>query len=311
MKPKLASSRHLGIIKNYVIFRYHPIINHVMKDFIFLFTPWWGKIIGIPLGFLVAGPAGAVFGILLGNIFDIGLYHALHTPHWHYYRQATLAVKKDFLPALFQVMGHIAKTDGHITENDIAIARSIIKEIRLFGTNKRLAMKYYNDGKQPGFKFEDKLRSIKHLCYYQPHLLTLFTQTQYRAAQVNVVSEAKKDKLNILYNLLGFESIYPERATPYTQQKERTQKQYSHHYQKTQTPPPYSENRPRTDYAVLGVAEGERAEIVKKAYRKLMSKNHPDKLIAQKASKQAIEQATHKAQLIRAAYERIKKSRGF
>ncbi len=42
-----------------------------------------------------------------------------------------------------------------------------------------------------------------------------------------------------------------------------------------------------------------------------MSKIHPDKLIARDASQTEINQATEQAQIVRAAYERIKKHRGF
>ena len=49
---------------------------------------------------------------------------------------------------------------------------------------------------------------------------------------------------------------------------------------------------------------------VKLAYRKLMSKNHPDKLISQGLPKEMIKIANEKTAAIQAAYATIKKHRG-
>ena len=62
-------------------------------------------------------------------------------------------------------------------------------------------------------------------------------------------------------------------------------------------------------YKVLGVKETDDDQVIKKAYRKLMSEHHPDKLIAQGVPEEAIKMATEKAQTIQAAYELIKKHR--
>ena len=51
-------------------------------------------------------------------------------------------------------------------------------------------------------------------------------------------------------------------------------------------------------------------KALKRAYRKLMSENHPDKLIAQGVPEDMIKLATERSQEIQAAYEMIKKSRG-
>lgn len=276
--------------------------------------------IGLFLGYLVGGPAAAVFGVLIGNIFDIGLNNALHSPQWHYYRRASVETKSFFLTTLFQIMGHIAKTDGRVMDCDIAIARKIMQEMRLFGADKRRAMQFYNDGKAPYFQFEKHLRALRQLCYYNKDLLALFAETQYRAAQHNSpVSGAKKDKLNDVFLLLGFKAVFPERiqARQYDEERARHEKAYRTKTKQERAryhdKPNYGHNRarPLSDYEILGVQQGARAALVKKAYRKKMSQIHPDKLIARGASQQEIDAATDKAQEIQAAYERIKKFRGF
>lgn len=295
----------------------------LMKDFVFLFTPWWGKIIGILLGYITAGPAGSVFGVLLGNLFDIGLHNVLHTPQWHYYRQAPMEMRNMFLPALFKIMGHIAKTDSRIIADDIDVARQIMREMRLYGINKRRAMQYYNDGKNPYFKLDAQLRVIKQICYYNPDLLALFAETQYRAAKVKPITDLKKDKLNDVFMGLGFKPVFPERVQRSNyyhqtyqnksrqQQSQQQQRQSSQQNYRSHTNSNSNRGANRSDYSILGVQEGERSTVVKKAYRKIMSQVHPDKLIARGASEAEIDAATDRAQEVQAAYERIKKSRGF
>lgn len=65
------------------------------------------------------------------------------------------------------------------------------------------------------------------------------------------------------------------------------------------------------DYAELGCSRGASDDEIKSAYRKLVKENHPDRLQAAGATKEMIDRATKKMAEINAAYERIKKSRGF
>lgn len=283
-----------------------------MRHFAFLFTPWWGKTIGLLLGYLTAGSAGAVFGIIIGNVFDIGLSSFLQAPQWHYLRRASPKTRKLFLDSLFEIMGYLAKTDGHIQPHDIKIAKKIMRELKLYGHDKELAIKHYNLGKSKEYPFEDTLRNLRQVCYYNIALLELFCTSQYRAATIFSISDAKKDRMNIVYNLLGFHDIFPERAGQKAYARETYETEEAKQRQKSDVPPRINKVHIKlTDYEILGVKEGERAEVVKKAYRKLISKYHPDRLIAKKASVAEIQEATEKAQLIRAAYERIKKTRGF
>ena len=63
-------------------------------------------------------------------------------------------------------------------------------------------------------------------------------------------------------------------------------------------------------YAALGLEQSVDDKALKRAYRKLMSENHPDKLIAQGVPEDMIRLATERSQEIQAAYDMIRKSRG-
>ena len=62
-------------------------------------------------------------------------------------------------------------------------------------------------------------------------------------------------------------------------------------------------------YEILGVSKAATDADVKKAYRRLMSQHHPDKLIAKGLPDEMVKLATEKTQKIKAAYEEIRNSR--
>ena len=74
--------------------------------------------------------------------------------------------------------------------------------------------------------------------------------------------------------------------------------------------------RPRQDrladaYVALGVPADAAPADIKRAYRKLISKNHPDKLAARGLPESMRAVAEERSREINAAYDLIKSSRGF
>ena len=64
-------------------------------------------------------------------------------------------------------------------------------------------------------------------------------------------------------------------------------------------------------YKVLGVTANDDQNTVKRAYRKLMNENHPDKLAAKGLPDEMMELAKEKTQQIQAAYDLICKQKGW
>jgi DnaJ like chaperone protein len=64
-------------------------------------------------------------------------------------------------------------------------------------------------------------------------------------------------------------------------------------------------------YRALGVSPSASNDEVKMAYRRLMNRHHPDKLVARGLPESMIGVAEQKTHEIRAAYERIKAKRAF
>ena len=63
-------------------------------------------------------------------------------------------------------------------------------------------------------------------------------------------------------------------------------------------------------YAILGLDDGADMAAVKKAYRKLVSEYHPDKVVSKGLPEDFVEFAEEKFREVNEAYEAIKKAKG-
>lgn len=288
---------------------------------------WWGKLIGAFFGFLIAGPIGAIFGLLIGNYFDHGLVEHFGNPFWHFQNEKNQEVRDVFFEGLFTLLGHIAKSNGHISQTEIQFASEIMQSMHLNAKDKKAAQEYFMAGKETSFDLYKMLRKIQKAIGKNPNLIRLFIDTQYNFIKKTGPSIEKLDILNNVLSSLGMAPI--QRQTNFhdefnwyetRQRAYRSHNNYYHHHQRQKSS---SSNRNYKQwqqqstwniddcYAILGIQTSSNKEEVKRAYRKLISRNHPDKLIAKGASEHEIKEANEKTSRIRSAYEDICKSRGW
>ena len=279
----------------------------------FVSHAWWGKLIGACLGYLIAGPVGALFGILIGNFFDRGLSEHFSRPHWPYHAEKRAAVKTIFLEATFSVMGHIAKADGQVSLQEIQLAKTLMNELSLSHEQKRTAEINFNLGKNPHFNLNRVIYTLHKTLYDNHDLLRLFIELQYNMAKIDGLGFKKQNILNSILSLLGhaplnrqyrfYEDFISGKAY------EQTNQQYSS--SSHQEPKHATQNKLEHAYAILKILPSAEKQEVKRAYRRLMSQNHPDKLIAKGLSEQMIKLANERTQNIRKAYEQICASKGW
>lgn len=286
------------------------------KEF-FTLTTWWGKLLGAFFGYLTAGPAGAVFGLLVGNFFDRGLTKHFSNPHWLFLSEKQARVQTIFFDATFSVMGYIAKADGRVTEQELNMARVLMDEMRLSHEQKIQAMHLFNSGKSPEFNLKSVLSNLQVTCKYNRELLKLFMDIQYRAAQADGLSAQKIQALDVVFTQLGFSPFHQQyrfyedfgSSQSHEQQKNTHGSDSYSSYSRTN----YSPTKSNLDqaYALLEVTAKTSKPDIKRAYRRLLSKNHPDKLIAQGLPQEMIKIANEKTQKIVKAYELICSSKGW
>ncbi len=274
---------------------------------------WWGKLCGAFFGYLIGGPGGALLGLLVGNLFDRGIFQHFTQPHWFYHAEKREQVQKVFFEATFSVMGHLAKADGRISEQEIELAKQLMDEMQLNRAKKTLAKKFFREGKDPSFNLANCLAALKENCSDNPELLKLFMDIQYRAAQTDGFSQLKLQALDSIFKHLGFAPLYQqhrfyEDLGPNYYSAKKDQHQHSHQQRRSYSSPPSSLTEA---YSILEIGPTANKQEIKRAYRRLMSRNHPDKLIAQGLPEQMIKIANGKTQRIRKAYEQICASKGW
>jgi len=273
----------------------------------------FGKILGAILGFIMAGPLGAFLGLFIGNFFDKGLALHFSKPNWSYRTEHRESVRHIFLHATFSVMGHIAKTDGRITENAILMAKQTMHEMGLNKIQKQTAQTFFNEGKQAQFNLSATLTQLKTVAHDNPELLKLFIELQYRAAQINGLSSHKINLLNEIFSQMGLAPLhtqsrfYSDFYYRNKNQDQRTNYQYNQASQNRRT----TEGTLEEAYALLKLTPDAKQNEVKQTYRRLMSQNHPDKLMAKGATEKEIKTANAKTQAIRRAYEQICEHKGW
>lgn len=269
-----------------------------------------GKIIGGVFGALIAGPVGLIIGILVGHYFDKGLKLNMHVG------SNTGEARSLFFQTIFQMMGYLAKADGRVTEKEIHMARQVMDHLQLNAEQKMRAIGYFNEGKTPEFEWEPAIDRFVATCGYQPQLVRMFVEILLQAAFVDgALTGHKRECLMAMCAKLHIPPIVLEQIERqyFAEQSFRGGSQYTHSNYRSgangyQAPPPAGELQQA--YNLLGISKSASNDEVKKAYRRLMSQNHPDKLVAKGLPEEMIKLATEKTQKIQKAYEWVSKARG-
>src|SRR5690606_7546847 len=91
-------------------------------------------------------------------------------------------IQSAFFTATFSIMGHVAKADGRVSEVEIALARDVMRQMRLNPEQRRVAMRLFEEGKQPDFPFHDALTQFKQVCNRRRNLMQMFLEIQVMTA---------------------------------------------------------------------------------------------------------------------------------
>ncbi len=261
---------------------------------------WTGKIVGALLGWLIGrGPLGVLIGILVGHLFDQARAGGVAGAD-------PATVRATFFRTAFTVMGHVAKADGRVSEQDIAAARQVFRQLGLGEADTRAAIGCYTDGKAAGFDLDAALAELRRVCGRRTDLLRMFLEIQMRAALMgDGMRGASREALRRIAAALGIGGL-----------------EFAHletvlRLQGFGATPGGAPPRPPPDrdaladaYELLDVPPGATDAEVKRAYRRQMSQNHPDKLLAKGLPEPMLEVAKQKTQAIQAAWERIRSTRG-
>lgn len=253
-----------------------------------------GKILGAIFGFMIGNLIGALVGAFIGHQFDKGM-GGIHVSPLSGNKQEA---QKLFYKTCFSVMGHICKADGRVSEDEIELAKQIMQRMDLNPDQREEAIELFNQGKQEDFNLQSTMLEFRQTIGFRPNLIRMFLEIQIMTAFAdNELHEKEKQILEEVCDLIRF---------PKQQLEQLIQMIAGMHSQAAANTASSIEDA----YKVLGVDEKASANDIKRAYRKLMSQHHPDKLVAKGLPEEMMRVAKEKSQEISKAYEAIKQHKG-
>jgi DnaJ like chaperone protein len=259
----------------------------------------FGKLVAGLIGFLTGGFFGLVVGLFVGHLFDRSLQatFGMASP------ENLARVQQSFFETTFLLSGFLAKADGRVSEEEIAHTEQIFLQMGLDTAQRQQAIKLFREGSEAGFELEGVVSSFKNICGNQRQLrqtLLLFLISLAHAD--DTLDPQEHAALTRISGLLGVGAIQLEMLIKMT----RAQGQFH-----GQAGGSAGTGTSIDDaYAALGIDSSASDKELKRAYRKLMSENHPDKLIAKGVPEDMIKLATERSQEIQSAYEMVRKHRG-
>lgn len=271
---------------------------------------FFGKLIGAILGFVIASPVGmgllgAVVGGIAGHFFDKGLQSVGPNAG----PEERRAIEQAFFEVVFPLLGKLAKSDGRISEEEIAAAEEMIKRMGLSSDDRQTAIQLFKQGSGEEYDTEQALNHFLRVCGNYANLKQLLLVYLITLAYADgVLHDNEEDVLRQVAKRLGYSNFAFNHLLGMVQaQSQFHNRQQERQYQQTQR---VQESELELAYQALGVEKDISDQELKRAYRKLMSEYHPDKLAGRGAPEEMIKLATERSQEIQAAYDLVKKYRG-
>jgi DnaJ like chaperone protein len=260
-----------------------------------------GIFFGALIGLLITQRLwGAVVGAIVGHLFYQSLSIGNGSSAEH--TQQSASISEVFFRTTFELMGHVAKSDGRVTEAEIDAARRLMQDLNLGPREIGLAIECFRTGKGVAYDAEIGVERLREACGQRHDLLRAFMELQLRAALAgNGMSPPARVILTRVAERLGMSAL----EFAYMEASLRTR-------QRTHDGPGA---RPAAGslaefYAELEVDKNTSDQEVTKAYRRQMSRHHPDKLVANGLPESMAQVAKEKTQRIQEAYEGIRAARG-
>ena len=253
------------------------------------------KLIGFIAGFYFFGFFGALIGLIIGSFIDrtvmygAGAINPLQNAH----RQAV------FLETIFISMGKLAKADGRVSEREIDHVEQFMHKLGMIPEHRQQAIALFKQGADPSFDITPTYQRFMSVCGHTRHLKqVLLVYLIVMALSDGDLHPAEETLLGEIAARLGYNQLAFRHLVDMVLNQ-------SHFAAGRET----SATALDDAYKALGVTRDSTNAEIKRAYRKLISQYHPDKLIGQGMPEDMIAMATEQAKEIQLAYDLVKQSR--
>lgn len=251
------------------------------------------------IGLFFAGPFGLLIGLGIGFYMSTRGSASFGRAHTN-----GPETQKVFFETLFRLLGHIAKADGQITPDEIAQTEATMAQSRLSTEHRQAAIALFKEGAAPEFDRRAQIQAFQAQCSRSPVLhQTLMVYLISLALADGKIDSSEQTILAEVAMSLGMNRVTLEHLINMV-------KAQSHFRAGGQGGGgPYSQPNTKQEldlaYKALGVSKDISDKDLKRAYRKLASEHHPDKLMGQGVPEDMIQMATERSQEIHTAYDLI------
>ena len=247
--------------------------------------------VGAIIGLLAGGFPGLLVGAFIGHGAGILLKRFLVG--------GLKVVQSQLVDSVFAIMGAICKADNIVTRDEIQAVEQMFNMLNLHGEQRQQAKEAFNRGKQADFDLDAAVDQFARISRGRGPLVQLFLQMQVMAVAADGrIDPAEHEMLVRIARRLGLSEAD-------VSQLEALLRASTSGPTGAATAP----NRLADAYTALGVTPESDAATIKRAYRKLISQNHPDKLAARGLPESMRAVAEERSREIISAYDLIKSAR--
>ncbi|TNE53091.1 MAG: hypothetical protein EP344_15100 [Bacteroidetes bacterium] len=256
-------------------------------------------IVGMVFFDLTGMPLGGLWGFILGAMLGHVFFDRRRDFHMSEQEFRSLQRRRgEYLYHVFSLCAKMAKADGAVNQREVDLMERLISnQFRLTAQARQNVIRIWNDAKNSSQSFEHYARAFYLDFGRERHQVLQMMDLLFATAAADGRLHPVEEQL-----LIRAAGMFHIGRLQYDRIRQR-------YYQEPPRQPPVSRPSLQAYYQVLGAQPGEPLDRIKQRFRRLAMQWHPDKLLAQGASPEAIQRAKERFQQINEAYEKILEAR--